>query len=492
MSKRQKLEDGGKKKRRSSSAVPYWQLRAATQARRNITDIFPKGSERSVKFWGPDYKEAIDLQKNLRKALRYKGKGDYRETLSKFIPKGTFAKVGGYLGRLSQIPGLDEVGHYAGGKLANYVGFGDYEQPAMGNQLMGGSVMGNTAHSSIMVNPMDDSGDIWYSHSEFVQNVTASASGAGQSAFQLTKFPLNPGLAATFPFLSQLAQCFEIYEFHGLVFQYKPTSGESGATNNSLGKVIMATNYDPTAADFVNAVQMENYDYASSVKPSVGMIHGVETDMSKNITNAQFIRTGASSKQLPFTDLGNLYVATEGVPFAASGTQILGELWVSYKVRLSRANLYGSLLGYNIPFHYAHGSNLSISSQANQTLGGTVSVAVNGGGYWELTYTFPSNISLGQFQWGLAVKTASASSTAIGTPTYTNATAGTGTPYYSSQVLAASGQALNGYGNFNVVAPGSSIAILKIPLGNTGGGSAGNWCFQLTQISIANTAWPSL
>ncbi len=65
-----------------------------------------------------------------------------------------------------------------------------------------------------------------------------------------------------------------------------------------------------------------------------------------------YVRTAASTKAKSFTDLGYFVVGTEGIPFAAAGTQILGELWVTYRVKLSRANLYNSLLGLSQPLDY--------------------------------------------------------------------------------------------------------------------------------------------
>jgi hypothetical protein len=62
----------------------------------------------------------------------------------------------------------------------------------------------------------------------------------------------------------------------------------------------------------------------------------------------QYVRTGPSAKDLVFTDIGNFYIATEGVPFAAAGTQIVGELWVTYRIKLSRANITSGLLAADV------------------------------------------------------------------------------------------------------------------------------------------------
>lgn len=247
----------------------------------------------------------------------------------------------------------------------DYDGDGDYGMAGMGaygpvnsNSIVHGvpsNPSGIVAHSAPMT-AMDDSGDIMLSHKEFLGNVLiqATANGQTQSTFDNQIFPLNPGLSGTFPFLSQIAQCFTLYSMQGLMFQYKPTSGEMGIGSQQLGKVIMATDYDPMATPFINSVQMENYQFSNTAKPSIGQIHGVECKPSESLLDMKYVRTGISKRDPALTDIGLFQIATEGVPFPANtviGTQVvIGELWASYTVKVSRANLYGSLLGQNISF----------------------------------------------------------------------------------------------------------------------------------------------
>lgn len=230
------------------------------------------------------------------------------------------------------------------------------------NQLIKGS-----GQKPLQVNPSKDlSGDIYLSHREFVGNVQAQYTNPGatltsattvQSGYAVSQYYINAALYDTFPWLSQVAQNFSMYEFIGLIFEYRPTSGEYGNTNsNALGKVVMATQYDPDAPAFGSTVQMENYDYATACKPSEHMLHGVETKSSQRFSNMLYTRNGASTKDRILTDLGLFQIATEGVPLTApsgllqgaSTTVNIGELWVTYRVRLSRANLFGSYLSNNV------------------------------------------------------------------------------------------------------------------------------------------------
>ena len=189
-------------------------------------------------------------------------------------------------------------------------GRGDYQV----NQIVRGS-----SHKPLQFgSSKNSSGDVFITHREFVQNITVvPPTGGGSTSFNNVSIAINPGLVTSFPFLSQIANAFTLYEFDGLVFEYKPTSGEYGSSaSNQLGKVIMATNYDPDAQPFTSSVQMENYDYANSSKPSLGMMHGVECKSKSRATNILYTRNVASAKDKVFTDVGLLQIATEGINFA--------------------------------------------------------------------------------------------------------------------------------------------------------------------------------
>lgn len=353
----------------------------------NAYKLFTKGSEESITKWGPSYKFANATQRSNRKKYGYFGRGDYKKYL-KYIPRGLGAAYGGlsgfygsggsmYSAAVGAGDGWDE-----GARLSELMGLGDYG-PVTSNQLIGGNDVPS-------VNETSRSGDIMWSNTEFVQNITASVVAPGVSAFQSTVLQLNPGLGETFPFLSQLAANFELYEFVGLMFTYKPTSGEYGNnSSNSIGKVVMVTNYDPTALPFTNSVEMENYDYANSSKPSCGMIHGVETNNKQHFGGSmKYVRTGQSTKSLLFTDPGYFQIATEGIPFGTAGTALVGELWVSYGIRLSRAKLYNSL-NQNVEFARA------ISSTTNQAGGPNLAACTidpNGTLPISITGTYPNFI----------------------------------------------------------------------------------------------------
>lgn len=244
--------------------------------------------------------------------------------------------------------------------------------------------MGNASTQlSVNANPANPEGDVYISHREFLGNVTATGGSGNISPFELVTYPLNVGLNQTFPWLSQIAQNFSMYELIGCIFEYKPTSGELGATgSNTLGKVVMATQYDPDQPDFVSTVQMENYDYANACKPSEHMLHGVETAKRQRLTNLLYVRSGLSTKDKVLTDIGTFQIATEGLPITSGATAIVGELWVAYRVKLSRAQLYGSYMGNNVKFDQL------IGQTDGTTIGATTSTYLSSGsltGYYNLS-----------------------------------------------------------------------------------------------------------
>lgn len=175
------------------------------------------------------------------------------------------------------------------------------------------------------------------------------------SIFDCVGYSLNPGQSSTFPILSQLARNYTMFKFEQLVFHYKPLSGELGSViSNSLGKVMMTTNYDPDSFKFTNTRDLENYEATSSGKPSVPILHAVECNPAMRATKELFVQTQPMSdpgpnpgdstlKDKSFTQVGLFQVATAGISQGANPSstedvppQIIGELWATYRVRFSR------------------------------------------------------------------------------------------------------------------------------------------------------------
>ena len=365
-----------RKRKRSYGAptMPLWDPVARRNMLRDQYDpTEARGSDNSRKKYGASNRLADKDQRAARLLTGFTGRGDYRSALRQFLP-GFSRSVGRGLGAFF---GHADKGEGLGGDFSRWVGWGKYGRRGIrgrgdyGGFAGGNQIMADSVQAPMMVNASEDlSGDIYFSHREFLGNVQALVPASGLSAFNVKEYELNSALASSFPFLSQLAQNFTMYEFCGLVYEYRPTSGELGSTSNQLGKVIMATQYDPDAPTFMNSIQMENYNYANACKPSEHMLHGVETDPKQTATKMLYTRTGTVTKDKIFTDLGTFQIATEGIPVSGpvGSYQNIGELWVAYKIKLSRAQLYQTLNANNFASLIAVSDPASITANTSAYL----------------------------------------------------------------------------------------------------------------------------
>jgi len=480
---------------------------------------YKRGTTENLGRYGESYKSASAEQRAQRKSDGYYGRGkygrgdysDWKPWLKKWVPKGSLAALGGAAGSML---GMGGVGSALGGMASNYLGWGDYGGSAGGNQIMAGSV-----DKPITVNASDDlSGDVYISHREFIGNVQALVPSSGLSLFNINSFPINVGLAGSFPWLSQIAQNFTLYELHGLIYEYRPTSGELGSSSNQLGKVVMATQYDPDAPIFTTSIQMENYDYANACKPSQGMCHGVETAPRQSATNMLYTRSGPVTRDKIFTDVGLFQIATEGVPVSgtAGSYQNIGELWVTYRVKLSRASLVQTI-GSTILSDYFYGAfsstmcdntTTSMASSAQLTtyydlpLANTyfaekktnnIGITATSATTSTVTLTWPSNINSGAFRITVWVNEANNSASIWAAPaslancTLVQPNTGSGlTNSYYAPNSAISGRFKSQTFVISINAPGLNVASLVLTGSATFVASGGSCFIFVEQVNPLN------
>jgi hypothetical protein len=174
-------------------------------------------------------------------------------------------------------------------------------------------------------------------HREFVQDIVVPASPTG---FTNISFAINPGNSALFPWLSSIAACYQQYEIMGMVVQFKSTSTDF-STSGALGAVVLATNYDVLETPYANKVIMENSQYAVSAKPSLSQMHAIECDPKLTSITTKYIRNASSStvvsQDARFYDHGSFQLATVGL--SSSAGQVLGELWVTYDIKLLKPEI---------------------------------------------------------------------------------------------------------------------------------------------------------
>lgn len=151
---------------------------------------------------------------------------------------------------------------------------------------------------------------------------------AGTTSFTATAFSINPGLAATFPWLSTQALAWEKYKFTRLAFCYY-----TRAPTSTQGSYLLAPDYD--AADAAPATETIASSYNGAVEDAVWKDTCCELD--PKLFNELFVRTTtlAANLDIKTYDTGTMYSCTTD----ASSASPIGKLWVEYDVELINPQL---------------------------------------------------------------------------------------------------------------------------------------------------------
>jgi hypothetical protein len=174
-------------------------------------------------------------------------------------------------------------------------------------------------------------GDIVITHREYINDI------AGTIAFANGSFSVNPGLPGTFPWLSGVAQRFESYRFDRLEFEF-----ETQAPTSATGTVLITLDYDASDAAPIDKTQALSYRSCVRSPPWSDCRHtSLPEDLHKEKTH--FVRNGALSanQDVKLYDVAVAYVSTQG----QANTNAIGELYVSYSVRLMTPQLGDPRIG---------------------------------------------------------------------------------------------------------------------------------------------------
>jgi hypothetical protein len=227
--------------------------------------------------------------------------------------------------------------------------------------------VGSSANIPRFSTVSDELGGIVITRKEYVMDIKGSAD------FDVQTFFINPGNPYLWSWLSQLAPNFEEYEFLGIVFTYNTVTALLSTTSSQVGTVIMACDYNACNEDFTSKQEMLQYAGAASIQINNNLEFGIECDPSKNasVAGSQFITSAINPDNLKSSNanvndpktyfLGQFSIATCNVP---SNAQI-GELWVSYSVRLKKPKLYDALGKGNDQFIMNSESGPYFSSDSN-------------------------------------------------------------------------------------------------------------------------------
>jgi len=259
----------------------------------------------------------------------YTGSGKYglRKTIGDFMKKN----------HVAQRAFDATAGRVLGGGM--YTGMGEYEGPDANDLLASKSTMEVVP----LFAPETDEGII-YSKREYVSEIYGPplVNGVPQP-FVLQSFAINPGLEQSFPWLSQIAANFDEYEVQQLCFTFKSTTTESGnQVNGQVGTVIMATNYNAAAANFSEKFTMMQYASACSGRLTESLQHYVECDPEKlSGSRGEYVRVNpvVTGQDLKTYDHGKFQIAIANCT-SNLANQSLGELWVSYTVKLRKPKFF--------------------------------------------------------------------------------------------------------------------------------------------------------
>lgn len=280
--------------------------------------MFIPRTDETLASLGSTWREANESQRKNRMDSRYYGQGSFFKKAWKYAKpyarQGAEALIGRYLGN-----GI-------------YTGDGSYDNA---NELVDSS---NSDMIPKFVSKNDETGELCITHREYVAEIYPDDS----VPFLNRPFELNPGLEKTFPWLSQIAQNFEEYQFEQLMFSYRSTVADVSSASGQVGTVILSTNYNPSHLPFQDKGRMLEYSASVSAKTVENVVHGVECDPAKlSGSSGKYVRATNLKQQddIKEYDHGLFQLATANTP-AGFADKSIGELWVSYTVKLRKPKLF--------------------------------------------------------------------------------------------------------------------------------------------------------
>ncbi len=206
-------------------------------------------------------------------------------------------------------------------------------------------------------------------HRELLGNV----SGAASAAFTVSStFALNPGISATFPWLSNIAQNWETYHFSKLRFCYYTRTG-----SNTAGSVIMAPDYDAADAAPATEQTVSSYEDIQEDAPWKDICCTLRVPAMHPMGSKKFIRTGALAvnQDIKMYDVGNFYVCVVD----SGGAVPWGKVWVEYDVTFHTPQLSAGGSSFSSVGLLYNGTGTSAANLfgtvANQSIQGGLSIS---------------------------------------------------------------------------------------------------------------------
>lgn len=157
------------------------------------------------------------------------------------------------------------------------------------------------------------------SHRELV---AVSIPGSTNFTIQAT-FSLNPGLSTSFPWLSQIAQNYEMYTVHRISYEWVPI-----APTSTRGDIIIAPDYDANDDPPLNEIAMANDFNAATFATWVVQSVPLNRKLLMGLGPKKYVRGSSVSGDLKTYDVGTVFIATNNF----LDTSPAGKVFVSYDV----------------------------------------------------------------------------------------------------------------------------------------------------------------
>lgn len=283
------------------------------------------------------------LPRKYRKVY-YRGRGGFWQDLGKGLKWGWdhFKKPLLDMGQIGATMYNPTAG-LAYGAARKASGIGAYGTQTTSNALVDGG--SSTQFQAPLFAPQSDTGSVVISHREFIGKLYAPKSDEGN--FHLQEYEVNPGLSSLFPWLSSIAQNYDSYELIQCIVSVKSLVSESIGGDGIIGSIYMAHQEDLHQGSFRTAHDIMQFQGSVSCKASSNLMLGLECDPSKvpGSSTHKFVRVEGIDRyhrQIQDFDMGKVSIATADLPTNLQGDAI-GELWISYTVKLSTPKVVGAL-----------------------------------------------------------------------------------------------------------------------------------------------------
>jgi hypothetical protein len=270
------------------------------------------------------------------------GKGDYTHPsrFSRVQGRGDYLSDIGNIGK--GVSSLFETGK---GLFNAITGRGDYRGNAASHQKVYETSGIEGAFTSAFSNPNPlkmgamgvefGGGKPTVVHREFVGPVLSS------TEFATTTFRIQPGLrgpSVLMPWGSSVAAAFQQYELEGMILEYVSTS-TNYSSSTTLGSVMLSTQYNANAVPYGSQREVDNAEFTTTSAPDKSFIHPIECSTKDSPVSVRYVRSNnsaVSSDDERLDDVGVFQVSTFGNPVVGA---VIGELWVTYKVRFLKPEL---------------------------------------------------------------------------------------------------------------------------------------------------------